>query len=181
MLNEDLRAAANMTVTLSTQLMTASLALLAVEGAIFTFANDKRTPGGGFTISVGLCFLFLMASLYMGGRGINKVRKAVAAEDWSINKVRDEFAWQAVLGFLGLMCLILSLFLTGKPKEENMQQDLTNMKTMIEKQQQVVNGLEKQLGELRDQIKNQSEPAKNQDTSPKNQNAPEASPKPTLR
>lgn len=151
MLDEDNRTAANMTVTLSTQLMAASLAIIAVEGAIYTFVNDKRIPSGWFTVFVVLVFLFFLLSIYMGGRGVNKVRKAVSDGTWTINLVRDEFAWQALLGVLGIMCLFVSLATAGKTKEETIQQDMSNLSHTIEKQQQGLDGFEKRLEELKEQ------------------------------
>lgn len=148
MLCEDQRTAANMTVTLSTQLMAASLAVIAVEGAIYTFVNDKRITGGAFTASVLFCFLFFMLSIYAGGKGVNKVRKAVFKGNWTIDKVKNPFALQAFFGVLGLLCLFMSLTLTGKPKEESTQQELTSLKVTVEKQQQAVDSLKKQLEEI---------------------------------
>ncbi len=151
MLDEDKRAAANITVTLSTQLMAASLAVIAVEGAIYTFVNDKRIPSGWFTVFVILVFFFFLLSIYMGGRGVNKLRKAVFDGTWTIDLVKNEFAWQAFLGVLGIICLFVSLATAGKAKEENMQQDLSNLRQTVEKQQQLLNGFEKQLEELKKQ------------------------------
>jgi hypothetical protein len=148
MLCEDQRTAANMTVTLSTQLMAASLAVIAVEGAIYTFVNDKRLTSFAFTASVLFCFLFFMLSIYTGGRGVNEVRKAVFTGNWTIDKVKNPFALQAFFGVLGLICLFMSLTLPGKPKEESTQQDLTNLKATVEKQQQAVDTLKKQLEEI---------------------------------
>lgn len=151
MLDEDKRTAANMTVTLSTQLMAASLAVIAVEGAIYTFVSDKRIPSGWFTLFVLLVFLFFLSSIYMGGRGVNRVRKAVSDGTWTIESVRDEFAWQALLGVLGILFLFVSLATAGKTKEETMQQDLSNLRHTVEKQQQYLGEFEKQLDGLRRQ------------------------------
>jgi heme/copper-type cytochrome/quinol oxidase subunit 1 len=140
-----------MTVTLSTQLMAASLAVIAIEGAVYTFVNDKRIPSGWFTVFVILVFLFFLMSIYVGGKGVNKVRKAVFDGNWTINLVRDEFAWQALLGVLGIICLFVSLVTAGKTKEETMQQDLSNLRYTVEKQQQYLGGVEKQLEELKQQ------------------------------
>lgn len=156
MLDEDKRAAANMTVTLSTQLMTASLAIIAVEGAVYTFVLDKRTPTNLFTFLVMLVFFFFILSIYMGGRGVNKVRKAVFDGSWKINDVRDEFAWQALLGVVGLVCLFLSLSQTGKSKEDSTQQELSNLKVAVEQLKQSRADSEKRaeaaLSELRAQL-----------------------------
>ncbi len=152
MLDENQRTAANMTVTLSTQLMAASLAVIAVEGAIYTFVNDKRIPSGIFTTSVICCFLFFVLSIYMGGRGVNAVRKAVFQGNWTIECVKKPFAWQAFLGVLGLICLILSITFAGKPKEEITQQEVANLKAASERQKQAIEELNKQIIELQSQI-----------------------------
>jgi hypothetical protein len=60
-MNEDQRAAANATVTLSTQLVAASVAVLAIVGAFGVFAYDKRDVPGWSILLLILTFLLLVA------------------------------------------------------------------------------------------------------------------------
>jgi hypothetical protein len=60
---EDQRTAVGMTVTLSTQLMAASLAMIAVLGAVATFIADRRQVSAWFYVIFVAAFLSFVNEL----------------------------------------------------------------------------------------------------------------------
>lgn len=115
--NEHRKEAVNIGVTLSTQLILASLTMIAVLGAFATFIIDKREVGLHFYVLIGISFLTFITSIFFGGTGIDKARKSGFDGNWNLKDTKSSFNWQAVLCGLGLLFFILSIFI-GKEKSD---------------------------------------------------------------
>ena len=119
-MDNDKRDAVNIGVTLSTQLVAASLAMIAVVGAFAAFILDKREVGVGYWLVVGGAFLGFVVSIVCGGKGIDIARKEGYKGCWDITKTKSAFGWQANFAFLGIIFFIWSVFM-GKPKIDDLK------------------------------------------------------------
>lgn len=111
------KEAVNIGVTLSTQLISASLTMIAVLGAFATFIIDKREVGLRFYILIGVSFFAFVVSIISGGKGIDKARKSGFGNNWNLDDTKKSFNWQAGLCGIGLLLFILSIFI-GKEKSD---------------------------------------------------------------
>jgi hypothetical protein len=66
---ESRRAAATIRATLSSQLITGGLAVLAVEGAFVTYTLDKREGATGFLIIAAVSAILIIVSFFLGALG----------------------------------------------------------------------------------------------------------------
>lgn len=114
---ENKKDAVNIGVTLSTQLISASLTMIAVLGAFATFIIDKREVGLLFYVLIGISFLTFITSIFLGGKGIDKARKSGFDGKWNLDDTKKPFNWQALLCGMGLLFFILSIFI-GKEKSD---------------------------------------------------------------
>ena len=113
----DKKDAANIAVGLSSQLINASLTLIALSGAFFTFILDKKEPTAFFYVTYVLTFLFLIASIILGGTGIAKVKKDGEGGRWQTTGSPDWFDLQSFALLLGILFIFLLPF-TGVRKIE---------------------------------------------------------------
>jgi hypothetical protein len=140
-MDSDKKDAVNIGVTLSTQLIAASLAMIAVVGAFVAFILDKREVRFGFCLVVGGAFLGFVGSIVCGGKGIDTARKEGFIGNWDISKTKKAFGWQANCAFLGIILFICSVFM-GKPKAEDMKAaelDLERRATVTEVRDSLLN------------------------------------------
>jgi hypothetical protein len=119
-------------VTLSGQLMTASLAMIAVEGAFTTFALDKRVTPSWFPFIVGAAVLLFVFSIVAGGAGISALSKAGHEGDWNLDRGKADFRRQTVSCLLGLVFFFLSLFLSGPSREQSFERDLKALRDRVQ-------------------------------------------------
>lgn len=117
-------------VTLSTQLISASLAMIAIVATFTAFVIDKREVGAGYYALAMGAFLSFILSIVYGGKGIDKARKDGIQEKWNIENTKSLFNRQAQFALLGIILFTLSAFL-GTEKA-----DATQKK--IEEQQKVI-------------------------------------------
>lgn len=139
MATEDQREAVKVSVTLGGQLMTAALAVLAIEGAFITFALGNRNVQFGFYVTAGLTFLLFVASIFLGGKGVTQVRNAGFQGNWRLEEGKAFFNWQAALCLIGLLSFALTLFLSGSPKATQTEKEVANL-------QRLVGGIQSRLG-----------------------------------
>jgi len=126
-IDDDKRAAAGLLSNLSGFIVSACLAMLAIEGALLTFVVGNRVaPPGYFVMSV-LAFFAFVSSIVCGGRGITKTAEALAKGQWVVSIASGTFNAQAGLAFLGLICFLISALLVGAPKETEIQKSLTEL------------------------------------------------------
>jgi outer membrane protein OmpA-like peptidoglycan-associated protein len=103
MCQEDKRSAISFSVTLSSQLVTAALAMLTVEGAFVAFALSNRSVETGFTLFVLLAGVSFILSIVIAGKGITAARDAGFQGNWSLEAGKNYFNWQAILCLTGLV------------------------------------------------------------------------------
>ena len=116
---EDKRGAVSISVSLSSQLITAALAMLTVEGAYVSYVLDKRVPASYFfEIASALSVTCLIASVFLAGGAITAARNAGFAGNWSLDAGKDKFNYQAILNAVGLLLFAASVLLSGSSKSE---------------------------------------------------------------
>lgn len=106
------QAYAEMTTSLSSQLISSALAMLALEGAFFTFIVDKRLPNYCFYFSIGFSALLFVSSIYMGGKGINMLRGKLYRQEITDGIGKPCFNRQAILSVLALFFFALNFFIS---------------------------------------------------------------------
>ena len=112
---EDTRAAASLVASLSSYVITATLAVLGAEAVIVTFVFDKRTDLTGFYVFSGIAVVSLVASIVLGCAGVYEIASRGRTGEWVIKTRRGKFNAQAVLALVGLIAVVISAFL-GTPK-----------------------------------------------------------------
>jgi hypothetical protein len=133
--DDNRRASANASVSLGTQLISAALAVLAVEGALLTFVLDKRTPSNWFYGTVGATFVLLFLSILVGSIYINHLKIMLFEGKWQVGSGRSLFRTQTILGFLGLVAFAISALTGGPPRED------TTQKAMVDRISTLENGM----------------------------------------
>jgi len=99
---EDKRAAATIATSLSGYVMAGALAVLGAEGAVFVFLLDKKIiTFAGWFLLLGT-FLALVASCYLGGKGVWEIYASGARGDWKTT-VQGKFALQLLLALIGVL------------------------------------------------------------------------------
>jgi len=155
----DKKDAVTIGVTLSTQIIAASLTMIAVIGAFATFIIDKREVGIFYYIIIGLAFILFVISIFLGGKGIDKARKGGFDGNWSLTETKQLFSWQSLTALLGVVLFSLSVFI-GTEKTEELKKQINNQSNAIKivkqnakilSEQQSINIL--QIQELKESIK----------------------------
>lgn len=131
---EDKRTAVSLWVTLSSQVMGATLALIAVEGAFTTFVLDKRLPPFLFYILVPGTLLLFIVSILNGGAGISRMTREGSAGTWSLDVGAPYFKRQTFLCLLGVVLFFASLFFSGPTKEESTAKEVKELQQTIQTQ-----------------------------------------------
>lgn len=109
-------------ITISTQVIAASLTMITVVGAFTVFIIEKREVGISYYIITGLAFVCFVISIFLGGRGIS-------------GKGRDKtpnpnFNWQAKTALLGVTFFAISVFLS-KEKSVNLESRVNEQEKII--------------------------------------------------
>jgi hypothetical protein len=149
---ENKKDAVNIGVTLSTQLISASLTMIAVLGAFATFIIDKREVGFLFYVLIGISFLSFIASIFIGGKGIDKARKSGFDGKWNLDDTKQPFNWQALLCGMGLLFFILSIFI-GKEKSDTQLDRISKTEKDIYAIQLIDSLLQVEAKQLKEEIK----------------------------
>jgi ABC-type multidrug transport system fused ATPase/permease subunit len=102
---DDLRAAATIATSLSSYVITGALAIIGAEAALFVFVLDKKSMPALFYLLFAASFLVLVASCYLGGKGIWKIYEDGAKGTWTI-RAGGTFAFQLILALLGIFLLV---------------------------------------------------------------------------
>jgi hypothetical protein len=135
---EDKKEAVNIGVNLSNQLIATSLTLIAVVGAISTFILQARVVSIWFYLFATVSFLFLLLSIYSGGKGINKARNAGYNGDWSLKVSGSFFNRQAIMTGLGVLCFC-SMFFFGHDKDSKLEKSAIETNQLLVKQVELTN------------------------------------------
>jgi hypothetical protein len=116
--NDDKKEAVNIGVTLSSQLIAASLSMLAIIAALFVFIVDKRDVSFFFYLLIILSFISFISSVFLGGKGIDTARKKGFDGSWELKCSKDKFNFQAILCLLGVLFFVFSIFCSkAKPDD----------------------------------------------------------------
>jgi len=126
----DKKDAVNIGVTLSTQIITASLTMIAVIGAFAAFVIDKRDVGLTYYLITGGAFFCFIISIVLGGKGIDKARKSGFAGTWTIDETKDFFNRQSIIALLGVILFSISIFV-GKEKPDELKSKIDNQEKTI--------------------------------------------------
>ena len=119
---EDQRAAATIQVSISSFVLTAGLAIIAAEGALFTFYLDKRIIEPLGIAALILTPVFVVASFIAGGTAMNKLSTSGYGGTWNIQDVGRLFNAQAILTLLAVVGIMLSVLGT-RPKSDVQSQE----------------------------------------------------------
>lgn len=129
-MSDDKKDAVNIGVTLSGQLITAALAMIAVIGTFGTFIADKRDIGYFYYLIVVGAFLSFVTSIYYGGKGINQARNDGFGSNWNLTETKTYFNKQAIGCFIGIFLFIVSVF-SDKQKPDDLKTDLSRLTEMV--------------------------------------------------
>lgn len=121
MSEEDKRAAVSISINLSTQLIAAALATLAVQGAYASYALGDRAVRPGFTILCIISAILLVASIFVAGKGITEARNSGYEGRWELAIGKKKFNGQAILCLAALLVFGVTLLRSGPPKSEDLQ------------------------------------------------------------
>lgn len=136
------QAFAEMTSSLSSQLISSALAMLALEGAFFTFIATQKQLNFCFYSLLTLSAFFFILSIFFGGKGINKLRGDIFYEKVNKQSGSPWFNLQAIISLFALFLFGISfLFSLSLPQAssdiqatiENLQIDVVDIKSKIEK------------------------------------------------
>jgi ABC-type molybdate transport system permease subunit len=117
---DDLRAAANIAVTLSEYLITVALAVIAAQAGLAAVFIDKRERLLLYYVSSFVALGLLVSSIVLGGKGIALVYHAGFQGQWQDSaQVSWYFNWQALAVFVGFLVALFSVWpcalLVGRP------------------------------------------------------------------
>lgn len=153
---EDGKAAASMWATLSSQVITAALAVIAVEGAFITYVLDKRLPGFVFYLFIALSAISLIFSILSGGAGINWLTERGEAGSWGLKGGGHYFGQQSLACLAGVVLFFLALLFSGGTKEEAQAKDIKALQDKI----QVIESKNRDLSSRLDEIRSNGEELK---------------------
>jgi outer membrane murein-binding lipoprotein Lpp len=144
MADEDKRCAVGFSITLSSQLIAAGLAMLAVEGAYVSYALGARATTRAFvplSLVAGLAFI---VSIFVAGKAITQARNAGFDGGWTLEAGRSMFNWQATLLLVALVALAGSFLASGRSREVGLEAKVDTLRADIQR-------LEDQLTKLPDE------------------------------
>lgn len=159
MSDEDKRSAVGISVNLSTQLIAAALALLAVEGAYVAYALGDRAVKDGFIIMHTASAILLVVSIFIAGKGITKARDAGYSGAWDLSVGKQNFNWQAICCLLALLSFGIGLLLSGPSKEDEVKDEIIQLQSKllsIQERESALgeghNSQEKSIDEIREEL-----------------------------
>ena len=126
----DKKDAVKIGITISIQIITASLTMIAVIGAFVVFIIDKREVGTAYYIITGFAFLSLVYSVFLGGKGIDKIRNNGFSGEWEISSTKQIFNRQACTALLGILLFCASVFM-GEEKNIHKNKNIDNQQKQI--------------------------------------------------
>lgn len=134
---DDKRNAVQISITLSSQLITAALAMLTVEGAYVAYVLDKRVPEDYFGLVSMLSAIFFILSVFIAGKAITATRNAGFDGNWNLESGKGLFNLQALFNALGLFMLMGVVLLSGNSKQEdaiakNIASSMRSLETVLQ-------------------------------------------------
>lgn len=149
---DDKRESAKLLVALSSQLITAKLAMLTMTGAVAIFVLTNKTLAGaglvGFLFLVaGVALLFVLAIAKAAG-GIYKVAKSGAEANWGTQDAQPSFDTQTRITFVGLVGLLALVVVASVA--DSKQSDLEMRVSRLENSLQNLVSVEREIGSVKD-------------------------------
>lgn len=132
MSDEDQKSAVGFAINLSGQIVTAALAMLAIQFAYIAFALGNRSVGAGFYITSSLSVIFYVISIFLAGRGIATSYSQGANGNWDIAHGDSLFNFQAYSCLLGIALFFISIFFSYQPKQSVIQEKIVTIDNRIE-------------------------------------------------
>lgn len=151
-MSEDKKEAVNIGVTLSTQIIAASLTMVAVVGGFVTFTIDKREVGVAYFTLVGLAFFSFVYSIILGGKGINIAREDGFSGNWNLRNTKTKFNRQAIFALLGIIFFSITVFI-GTEKSDGLEKKVDEQGILIQKMLLQQNNYQEEILELKKMIK----------------------------
>lgn len=141
----------NKGITISTQIISASLTMITVIGAFAVFIIEKRQIGPLYYWTSGLAFMSFVVSIFLGGKGISGKGE---------NKTPNPFYnWQAITALFGIILFCASVFL-GEEKPDELERIINEhekavieLKTKDEFRAIEIQRLTDDIRQLKEQIK----------------------------
>jgi len=124
---EDERAAVAFSVTLSSQLISASMTTLAVEGAYVWYALGARETLSGFEVLAAAAAVGIATSIFAAGKGITAARNAGFAASWSTNAGKAQFNFQGIALLIALLLLSAMFLRSGPTKQSELEKKVQKM------------------------------------------------------
>ena len=137
---EDKRTAVNITTNLSGRLITAALAMLAIEGGVISLIYVQGETGVWFVPLIIIAAAAFVISIFLARTGITKLRDSGQGGAWDIAEGKNYFNWQAISCLVGFCCFFASAFTIGIEKGrglENRVSSLITSVTRLEKQMEM--------------------------------------------
>jgi hypothetical protein len=116
---DDGRAAAQIRVSLSTQVIAACLAGVAAEAVLVTFVFQFRTLGWLFGTVAFLAGALFGVSIFAGMRFVAEISTSGYNRTWSAEVGVAWYYAQATLGGLGFILVVASAIVAGRPPERH--------------------------------------------------------------
>ena len=161
---EDKKSAVQISITLSSLIMQAALAILSIEAAYVAYALTNRETSIWFGLSAIITAICFVVSIFKAGKAITQCRNDGFKGNWDISSGKDLFNQQAVYCLIGLIFLFFTFLLSGNPKEtdlnskfsnlENNYTEITNNLNNLKIDQKNINN---SLKEIKREIKNNKE------------------------
>lgn len=164
---EDKKAAVQLWTTVSTQLITATLAMIAVQGAFITFFFDKRHPSTSFFVFSCLALVLFILSIAMAAKGIGALAQSGYSGEWKKDDAVVKFFLQTVLCLLGLVFFFTSLLFSGPTKETESDKQVKELQQQVEILKRNEVSTKESLDQLRQDYSSLQEKLKRQVEDPK--------------
>jgi cell division protein FtsB len=146
---EDKKAAIQLWTTVSTQLITATLAMMAVQGAFVTFFFDKRKPTTAFYVLSVVTLILFILSIGFAAKGIGDLAQSGYGGEWKKELAVPRFFQQTVLCLLGLLVFFTSLLFSGPSKESESEKLVRQLQQQVETLKQDETSNKQALEQLR--------------------------------
>jgi hypothetical protein len=151
---EDKRTAVNITTNLSGQLITAALAMLAIECGVISFVYGQAETGKWFVPLIIIAAAAFVISIFLAGKGITKLRDSGLAGTWDITEGKNYFNWQVISCLVGLCCFFASAFIIGTEKGNDLENRVALLISSVTKLEMQMEKNEKEVTNIMTDVKN---------------------------
>lgn len=148
---EDQRHASSMLATISGHLVSAALAMIAVEGAFVAFVLGSRQVEWYFFVLTGAAAIAFVWSIVQGGKGLNRVAKDGFDGNWSLAS-GGHFNRQAGWCVLGLVLFFSSTTASGQARQSEEVARLDALETELARRDADDGQIDAQIGELGERL-----------------------------